>query len=114
MEHIMKLNLSPFQKIQSGKKTIELRLYDEKRKKIQIGDRIRFINTDNPSETLVVEVVNLFVFNSFEVLYRKLPLLECGYTEQNIKAASPKDMEEYYSKELQEQYGVVGIQIRLI
>lgn len=114
MEHIMKLNLSPFQKIQSGKKTIELRLYDEKRKKIQIGDYIRFINTDNPSETLVAEVVNLFVFDSFEELYRKLPLLECGYTEQNIGTASPKDMEEYYSKELQEKYGAVGIQIKLL
>ncbi len=114
MEHIMKLSPSPFQRIQSGKKTIELRLYDEKRKKIQIGDYIRFINTDNPSETLVAEVVNLFVFDSFAKLYRKLPLLECGYTEQNVKTASPKDMEEYYTKELQEQYGVVGIQIRLI
>lgn len=114
MEHIMKLNLSPFQKIQSGKKTIELRLYDEKRRKIQIGDNIRFINTDNPSETLVAEVVNLFVFDSFEELYRKLPLLECGYTDQNIKTASPKHMDIYYSKKLQEQYGVVGIQIRLI
>lgn len=114
MEHIMKLNPLPFQRIQSGKKTIELRLNDEKRKKIQIGDRIRFFNTDNPSETLVAEAVNLFVFDSFETLYRKLPLLECGYTEQNIKTASPKDMEEYYTKELQEQYGVVGIQIKLI
>ena len=86
----------------------------EKRKKIQIGDRIRFFNTDNPKETLVVEVVNLFVFDSFEALYRKLPLLKCGYTYQNIKTASPKDMEEYYTKELQEHYGVVGIQIKLL
>lgn len=33
-EHIMKLKPSPFEMIRSGKKTIELRLYDEKRKSI--------------------------------------------------------------------------------
>lgn len=34
MTHYMKLNPEPFDKIASGKKTIELRLYDEKRKTV--------------------------------------------------------------------------------
>lgn len=33
MTHSMKLKDNPFNKIASGEKTIELRLYDEKRKK---------------------------------------------------------------------------------
>jgi len=41
-------------------------------------------------------------------------LLECGYTEEDIDTALPEDMEEYYSKEKQAQYGVVGIKISLI
>ena len=42
-EHIMKLNPSPFEMIRSGKKTIELRLYDEKRKCISNGEGVNFI-----------------------------------------------------------------------
>ena len=56
----------------------------------------------------------MFVFNSFEELYKKLPLLECGYTENDVSMASPDDMNQYYSKDKQMQYGVVGIKIRLI
>lgn len=52
-----------------------------------------------------------------ECVYRGkllLPLLECGYTEEDIDTASLVDMEEYYSKEKQAQYGVIGIKISLI
>lgn len=59
-------------------------------------------------------VDDLYRFDSFEELYKNLPLLECGYTEEDIDSASPKDMELYYSKEEQEQYGVVGIKVSLI
>lgn len=109
--HTMNLNPSPFKMIQEGTKTIELRLYDEKRKMISIGDTITFTNSDNPNEIICASVVDLFVFNSFDELYKNLPLLECGYTKDNIDTASPYDMEKYYSKEKQQKYGVVGIKI---
>lgn len=110
--HQMQLNHSPFVMIKSGTKTIELRLYDEKRKKIKVGDRLVF--TDNTTgQTLEVTVINLHVFDSFEQLYKALPLLQCGYTDEDIESAKPSDMEEYYSAQKQKQYGVVGIEIRL-
>ncbi len=114
MTHTMRLFPSPFELIKSGRKTIELRLYDEKRRKIKIGDVITFIKIDGPNEVLTAEVVDLFVFDSFDELYRRLPLLKCGYTEENIASASPRDMDTYYTKEQQEKYGVVGIEIRLL
>ena len=43
MIHNMKLNESPFERIKNGTKTIEFRLYDEKRRQIKIGDKIVFI-----------------------------------------------------------------------
>lgn len=116
-EHIMKLHPGPFAKIKDGSKTIELRLYDEKRKRISIGDTIRFVNTADTADTadaVVVRVRDLFIFDSFEELYKHLPLTECGYTEEDVYAASPDDMEMYYSKEKQSQYGVVGIQLSLM
>ena len=109
----MNLTPSPLEMIRDGKKTIELRLYDEKRKKIAIGDSIVFVNTEDPKDTLSVNVVDLYVFDTFDELYKKLPLLDCGYTEDDMKTASPDDMEKYYSKEKQKQHGIVGIKISL-
>ena len=40
--HQMKLNNKPFNMIKNGRKNIELRLYDEKRRKLNIGDEIIF------------------------------------------------------------------------
>jgi len=108
--HKMKLNSEPFKMIKYGEKTIELRLYDEKRQKIKVGDRIVF--TDNATgETLNTTVVNLHRFNSFNELYKSLPLLKCGYTAENIDKATPDDMEQYYSVNEQNKYGVVGIEL---
>ena len=112
--HIMRLTPSPLKMIREGTKTIELRLLDEKRKGISVGDTIVFVNTEDENDILSVMVDDLYRFDSFEELYKNLPLLECGYTEEDIDSASPKDMELYYSKEEQEQYGVVGIKVSSI
>ena len=42
MIHTMKLDAEPFEKIKNGSKTVELRLFDEKRQKIKPGDIIEF------------------------------------------------------------------------
>ena len=85
----MNLTPSPLEMIRDGKKTIEA---------WGASFSVCFI---------------LYVFDTFDELYKKLPLLDCGYTEDDIKTASPDDMEKYYSKEKQKQHGVVGIKISL-
>ena len=114
MKHIMTLNEAPFFKIKNGIKSIELRLYDEKRRKIQKGDVIEFKNAIDADQVIFCEVVKMHVFDSFGSLYKSLPLLKCGYTEADINTADPKDMDEYYSCEKQEKYGVVGIEFKLL
>lgn len=113
MKHVMKLNNAPFEMIRSGRKTIELRLYDEKRRLISIGDEIKFVNSSDPTISLTCRVIALHRFDSFEDLYKSLPLLQCGYTENDILTASPGDMDVYYSKEKQKEHGVIGIEIEL-
>ena len=113
MTHSMQLQPSPFEMIRDGTKTIELRLFDEKRKKIQSGDTILFTNTAS-GETLRVKVIELLVFDSFETLYSQLPLLDCGYTKDDVDSASPEDMNAYYPKEMQRKYGVVGIRVAVL
>ena len=44
MIHNMNLNNEPFELIKSGSKTIELRLNDEKRRLLNVGDEILFNN----------------------------------------------------------------------
>ena len=111
--HNMKLHASPFNMIKSGEKTIELRLYDEKRRQICEGDVIIFTNTAT-GEKLTANVKKLHRFDSFEALYQALPLLQCGYTAEDIHTAHPSDMELYYSADEQKKYGVVGIDLCLI
>lgn len=110
--HEMKLNSSPFEMIRSGKKTVELRLFDEKRQKIKAGDIIRFTSTEN-GEIVSAIVIKLHIFESFCELYKTLPLLRCGYTEDDIDTAHYLDMDMYYPPEEQKKYGVVGIEIRV-
>lgn len=114
MVHHMKLQPSPFEKTKSGLKTYELRLLDPKRQSITPGDIIEFLNLANKRDKIRVRVIALHPFSNFAELYDALPLLKCGYTEDNVSDASPDDMEQYYSKDEQAKWGVVGIELELI
>ena len=111
MKHEMKLHNQPFNSIKRGSKTIEMRLYDEKRRLIHAGDIIEFTNRIT-NEKIIVEVTKLHIFNNFEELYKKFDKVLLGYKE--TEDASPNDMNIYYSKEEQDKYGVVGIEIKII
>ena len=111
MVHEMKLNVDPFEKIAKGTKTIEMRLYDDKRRKVQVGDIIEFTNRETKEKVNVV-VVNLHVFPSFKELYKAFNQVSLGYEEWEI--ALHTDMEQYYLTPDIEKYGVVGIEIQLV
>ena len=109
MKHNMNLNNRPFESIKEGTKTIELRLNDEKRSLLKVGDEIEFTNRDT-NEKLSVDIINLHKYPSFEELYKHFDKVEMGYNKD--EPAESKDMEAYYSKEEQDKYGVLGIEIR--
>ena len=67
MLHKMKLQEDPFERIKNGTKTVEFRLYDEKRQTIQIGDEIEFSKLPELQEKLIVKVIDLYREESFEV-----------------------------------------------
>ena len=111
MEHFYNLNKEPFYFISHGLKDIEMRLYDEKRKLIKIGDIIYFENNET-HEVIKTLVVRLHRFKTFKELYETFPKTRLGYFEN--EEASYHDMEKYYRPESIEKYGVIGIEIRLI
>ena len=107
MLHKMKLNESPFERIKNGTKTIEFRLYDEKRQQIKVGDQIEFSKLPNLQEKLLVDVVELYKEDTFENLFRKL------YNDEQEITRKTKAMYEIYSPEKEQQYGILGIKIKI-
>ena len=108
--HQLKLATEPFNAIISGNKTIESRLYDTKRQKIQIGDRIIFTNRDNSEQTIATEVVGLLRYATFRDLFshnnpRKFGGDNVEWLENQIS--------EFYSIEDQKIYGVIGIEFKV-
>lgn len=111
MLHQMKLRNDPFQRIKNGKKTIEIRLYDEKRKLLNVDDYIEFTNLDN-NEKLKVKVIKLHLFKTFKDLFDKFDNSYLGHDEND--KISYERMYDYYTKEEEKEYGVVGIEIKLV
>ena len=113
MIHKMKLNESPFERIKNGTKTIEFRLYDEKRQQIKIGDTIIFLKEPDLNESFKAKVTGLLRYNSFEDMFK-----DFDTSILSDKSMTKKDLinvlEQFYTKEKQKQYGVLGIRIELI
>ena len=86
MLHKMKLNEGPFERIKNGTKTIEFRLYDEKRRQIKIGDKIEFSKLPELQEKIVVEVLDIYKDETFENLFRKI------YTDEEVIKKNTKTM----------------------
>ncbi|MDD2839871.1 MAG: ASCH domain-containing protein [Rickettsiales bacterium] len=108
----MELNLRKkyFDLIKNGEKTIELRLFDEKRKNIKIGDILIFKN-DGDEEILQAKVINLYNSDCFENLVKLFDIKKTGFS--SIKELNECIL-EFYTKEKQEKYGVLGIEIKIL
>ena len=110
MIYCMNLVPSAFSKIAEGSKTIELRLNDEKRQRINVEDTVVF-NCSATKDIITAQVSKLHKFSDFEELYKTLPLEKCGYTVAELDTAHYTDMEQYYTKEQIKKYGALGIEL---
>ena len=111
--HKMRLNKTPYEKIRSGEKTVELRLYDEKRQLIKVGDLIEFECREAGCSPLIARVKALYRYPSFKELFDSVDLAKCGYSESERTTSSYRDMEQYYSAEEIVKFGALGIEIEL-
>lgn len=113
MTHELKLQPEYYNFILNGTKRIEIRLYDEKRQKIKVGDTIKFLKEPELKESFEVKVVELLRYDSFEDLFKDYDisvLADISTTKEELL----KDLETFYTKEKQQEYGVLGIRIELI
>ncbi len=109
MEHKMKLVDFAFKAIKNKEKDIEVRLNDEKRRLINIGDIIEFEHVDT-KEIIKVEVINLYKFKTFKELFNKFDNKRIGVNDSDDYTI----MDQFYTKEEQEKYGALGIEVKLI
>ncbi|MBO8175292.1 MAG: ASCH domain-containing protein [Thermococcus sp.] len=94
--------------IKNGKKKIEVRLYDEKRRRLKRGDIILVNNGD-----LKLKVKDIRTYNSFREL-----LLKEGFKNVIPMASSLeealRELYNIYSPEEEKKWGVVAIEIEPI
>lgn len=108
MKYNMKLDTEPFNQIKNGLKKIEYRLYDEKRKKLKIGDIIEFQKLPNLNEKIKVEIIDLKRFNTFQDMFKEYSDINKDINE------SVNYMYKYYSPKDEKKYGCIAISINII
>lgn len=98
-----------FKAIKNKEKDIELRLNDEKRRLINIGDIIVFTHIDTKEELKTV-VTNLYKYDSFEELFNAFDIKRFGCKDTDTSSI----MDGFYTKEEQKKYGALGIEIKIL
>lgn len=116
----MHLNGKMFDAVKAGTKTIEVRLFDEKRKLIDIDDYIEFSRMGGGDERIKKRVADLFLEETFEELFESSTFDENGdwvrqFTPEQFGSPKGCTTEEFvdgmyqiYSKDDEEKYGVIG------
>lgn len=111
---VMKLNEIPFEQIKNKSKIWEVRLNDEKRQRVQVGDSILFRKLPDLFDGIVCRVVDKKIFNSFSEMASILSLKSLGF-EGDCNA---KKCEEFYhtlySVENENKYGVVAFKLEIV
>ncbi len=108
MEMILHLKDEIFDLVKYGSKNIEIRLYDEKRKKLNVGDTLIFYKNEDESKKVIAEVEELNIFDNIEELVNNYDLRNM-YFENSSKEELISIFNEIYSKDKQEEYKVVAI-----
>lgn len=107
----MTVSKDPFDRISSGKKTIECRLFDAKRQKFDIGDTIAISQNDDPSRAVSVAIKALYRYASFTDLFEDFPPGRFG---GDSKESLLQEISAYYSEDDQRENGIIGIGIEVL
>ena len=107
--HTMNVKTKYYNLLKSGKKIIELRLFDEKRQKIKVGDEIIFSDSSNSNDNFKATVLKLHRAESFDALCQIIKPEQAGFSSKEELISV---LEEFYTPSAQKKFGVVGIEIK--
>ena len=109
MEMKLRLHDYVFDLIRNKTKNVEVRVNDEKRRQLKIGDTLVFIKRGNEEEQIKVTVTDLKYFKDFKEVADNYEMGRL-YLKNYSKEDYVKLFDEFYSKEEVEQNGVVAIE----
>ncbi len=110
---IMKLRLDSdiFEIVKNKDKDVELRLNDEKRKKLHIGDKLIFLKRPEEQEKIEAYVVGLRYFKDFVEASNYYDMKRI-YKENCSKEELVEVTKRFYSDEEVKELGVVAIEFK--
>ncbi len=113
MRHEMKLfSRTSFEMISNGIKTVEVRLLDEKRSKLKLGDEIIFTGKDGA--TVLTQITGLCHFIDFKELFKNIDPVKAGYEPTDTVEYAADWMHSIYTPDEIKQYGALGIIIKKV
>lgn len=111
MIYTMKLHQDPYDRIKVGTKSVEIRLNDEKRQNLNIGDGIIFSNIENLTDISKVTITNIKKFDNFYNLFQNYDSSHLWVDMSHEEYVN--SMYQYYKPEQEEMHGVCAIEFRL-
>jgi ASC-1-like (ASCH) protein len=112
MLYQLKVHEEPFERMQKGERVLEIRLFDEKRQRLKLGDWIEFADANDMKKTIRAEIIGLIRYKTFGDIVDDMPAALLGY-EESEKGYLKSSMYEIFTKEEEAANGVLGIRIRL-
>ena len=120
---VMHLSDDMFEKIKAGTKTVETRLFDEKRQLVDIGDYILFVKESDKTQRVKRRVADMEVGRTFKEVFgatkyeyvdgnsvkqlRFTPKM-LGFDDCSTIEAMAEKMYDYYQEEQEKKHGVVS------
>lgn len=101
-----------FEVVKNGIKNVEVRVYDEKRRSMKIGDEIIFLKRPLEEEKIITRIKCLKKFKNFTELVKNYDI-ERLYLKTFTKEMFIDLLGRFYSDEEQEKYGVVAIEFEV-
>ena len=109
----MKLQKESFDYIKNGTKRLEIRLNDEKRKQLKLGDIINFHLISNKDKIIKVKIIGLLFYDNIKQLINDydISILTCKNMSQEQLISSFNNI---YPKHQQQKYGILAIKFKLL
>lgn len=110
---IIHLDEDIFEVVRSQTKNVEVRVNDEKRRKLKIGDKIVFLKRPDEKEKIEAIIENLTYYTDFNELVKDYTIEEIyieGYTKEEFLNL----LKRFYSDEEINKYGTVAIKFKKI
>jgi len=96
----MNLRYDMFELMRGGSKTVEMRVLDEKRAEISVGDKIEFTSDADEAKKLTVTVTGLHAYPSFHCLAMEFSPLALGFYDKSPREIA-SIMDGIYKEKLQ-------------